>query len=324
MVSSPIQKDRKVLQQQTHEPTAFSPIPSARCTLEPLPSTPLFGTDGIRGEAGTLLTAPLATQVGFWAGQVLRSHGESAPIIIGQDSRTSSDMLSAGLAAGLTSAGLEVWNVGLCPTAAVAHLAAGNAGGIMISASHNPPGDNGIKFFNAQGTKLSSSIQKEIEAALRSQRLSEATAQDAAPAERVQKPVKWGKTYQRPDLVERYVDFLHEPFQPHPDLSGLRIVLDLAWGAATRVAKQVFEATGADVVIMHGLPDGDRINVNCGSTHLGALKSAVAELQADIGFAFDGDADRVMAVDAKGRVIDGDYILYFWGQTLQQAGKLPN
>ncbi|MEL6855797.1 MAG: phosphoglucosamine mutase, partial [Cyanobacteria bacterium J06607_13] len=186
------------------------------------------------------------------------------------------------------------------------------------------PGDNGIKFFNAQGTKLSSSIQKEIEAALRSQRLSEATAQDAAPAERVQKPVKWGKTYQRPDLVERYVDFLHEPFQPHPDLSGLRIVLDLAWGAATRVAKQVFEATGADVVIMHGLPDGDRINVNCGSTHLGALKSAVAELQADIGFAFDGDADRVMAVDAKGRVIDGDYILYFWGQTLQQAGKLPN
>ncbi|MEL7495287.1 MAG: phosphoglucosamine mutase [Cyanobacteria bacterium J06554_11] len=323
MVSSPIQKDRKVPQQQTPQPIGFSPIPSERCTLDPLPNTPLFGTDGIRGEAGTLLTAPLATQVGFWAGQVLRSHGESGPIIIGQDSRTSSDMLSAGLTAGLTTAGLEVWNVGLCPTAAVAHLAAGNAGGIMISASHNPPGDNGIKFFNAQGTKLSSKIQKEIEAALRTQQLSNESAK-ASTNRTLAGKTPWGKTYQRPDLVERYVDFLHEPFQPHPDLSGMRIVLDLAWGAATRVAKQVFEATGADVVIMHGLPDGDRINVNCGSTHLGALKSAVAELQADIGFAFDGDADRVMAVDAKGRVIDGDYILYFWGQTLQQAGKLPN
>ncbi|MEO1621748.1 MAG: phosphoglucosamine mutase [Cyanobacteria bacterium J06632_3] len=287
--------------------------------MENLPTTPLFGTDGIRGEAGTLLTAPLATQVGFWAGQVLASHGESGPIIVGQDSRTSSDMLSAGLAAGLTTAGLEVWNLGLCPTAAVAHLATGNAGGIMISASHNPPADNGIKFFNSHGTKLSSTIQKEIEAALRGQILSGAAVSTAAST-----PIAWGRSYQRPDLVDRYIDFLHAPFQPHPDLSGLRIVLDLAWGAATRVAKQVFEATGADVVILHGLPDGDHINVNCGSTHLGALKSAVAELNADIGFAFDGDADRVMAVDAQGRVIDGDYILYFWGQTLKQASKLPN
>ena len=137
--------------------------------------------------------------------------------------------------------------------------------------------------------------------------------------------MQWGRTYQRPDLVDRYADFLHQPFQPHPDLSGLRIVLDLAWGAATRVAKQVFEATGAEVVILHGLPDGDRINVDCGSTHLNPpLITAVAELNADIGFAFDGDADRVMAVDAQGRVIDGDYILYFWGQTLKGANKLPN
>ena len=217
------------------------------------------------------------------------------------------------------TAGLEVWTLGLCPTAAVAHLASGNAGGIMISASHNPPADNGIKFFNSQGTKLSGTIQREIEAALRGQGLPESgMATDEAAA------MQWGRTYQRPDLVERYVDFLHQPFQPHPDLSGMRIVLDLAWGAATRVAKQVFEATGAEVVILHGLPDGDRINVECGSTHLGKLKAAVAELEADIGFAFDGDADRVMAVDAQGRVIDGDYILYFWGQTLKQANKLPN
>ena len=324
MVSSPIRGRRidhpaDTRQSDRSSRDSFIPTPPSRCQIGELPGTPLFGTDGIRGEAGTLLTAPLATQVGFWAGQVLQHHGETGPIIIGQDSRTSSDMLSAGLSAGLTTAGLEVWNLGLCPTAAVAHLATGNAGGIMISASHNPPCDNGIKFFNAQGTKLSSNIQKEIEAALRGNQLSEATAIAAT-----NQPMQWGRTYHRADLVDRYIDFLHQPFQPHPDLSGLRIVLDLAWGAATRVAKQVFEATGAEVVIMHGLPDGDRINVNCGSTHLDALKTAVAELEADIGFAFDGDADRVMAVDSHGRVIDGDYILYFWGQTLQNAGKLPN
>ncbi|MGB3297900.1 MAG: phosphoglucosamine mutase [Phormidesmis sp.] len=305
----------------------FSSVPAARCAIQPLPSTPLFGTDGIRGKAGTLLTAPLATQVGFWAGQVLRDRGETGPIIVGQDSRTSSDMLAAGLAAGLTTAGLEVWNMGLCPTAAVAHLALGNAGGIMISASHNPPADNGIKFFGSDGTKLSTALQRQIESALRGQRLAgqgsgnESFSQLNLPES---DSVQWGRIYQRPDLVERYVDFLHQPFQPHPDLSGLRIVLDLAWGAATRVAQQVFEATGADVVILNGLPDGDRINVNCGSTHLGQLTAAVRELNADIGFAFDGDADRVMAVDAQGRVIDGDYILYFWGQTLKQTGKLPN
>lgn len=296
---------------------SFSPIPAARCTVRSLPSTPLFGTDGIRGKAGTLLTAPLATQVGFWAGQVLRCHGETGPVILGQDSRNSSDMLAAGLAAGLTTAGLEVWNMGLCPTAAVAHLAMNKAGGIMISASHNPPADNGIKFFGSDGTKLSGTIQRQIEAALRGQGLPDGGIPETDT-------IEWGRTYPRPDLVERYIDFLHQPFQPHPDLSGLRIVLDLAWGAATRVAQQVFEATGADVVILNGLPDGDRINVHCGSTHLGQLKAAVAELKADIGFAFDGDADRVMAVDAQGRVIDGDYILYFWGQTLKQAGKLPN
>lgn len=326
MVGFQIKKELKNSSTQVNSASGFSPVPAERCRLEPLPVTPLFGTDGIRGKAGTLLTAPLATQVGFWAGQVLRAHGESGPIIIGQDSRTSSDMLSSGLTAGLTTAGLEVWNLGLCPTAAVAHLSTGNAGGIMISASHNPPADNGIKFFDSKGTKLASTIQKEIEAALRGQSLSGTAAiapQIAPQIAPTANPMQWGRAYQRPDLVDRYIDFLHQPFQPHPDLSGMRIVLDLAWGAATRVAKQVFEATGAEVEILHGLPDGDRINVNCGSTHLETLKAAVADLNADIGFAFDGDADRVMAVDSQGRVIDGDYILYFWGQTLKQAGNLP-
>ena len=339
MVSSPMRgnrasaakkRDRKPVQPQANAPAQavarsqpFVPINATTCDMEPLPNTPLFGTDGIRGRAGTLLTAPLATQVGFWAGQVLRCHGESGPIILGQDSRNSSDMLASGLAAGLTTAGLEVWNMGLCPTAAVAHLAmVGSAGGIMISASHNPPEDNGIKFFGSDGTKLSVAIQRQIEAALRGQGLLE--LENCAFNEKSTAQMKWGRTYQRSDLLERYVDFLKEPFQPRLDLKGLRVVLDLAWGSATSVAKQIFESTGAEVEILHGLPDGDRINVNCGSTHLGTLKTAVADLNADIGFAFDGDADRVMAVDSQGRTIDGDYILYFWGQTLQRQNQLPN
>ena len=280
-----------------------------------LPTTPLFGTDGIRSRAGELLTAPLALQVGFWAGQILRQQQPGA-IVLGQDSRNSSPMIAAALAAGLTSAGLEVWDMGLCPTAAVAYMAADpdTAGGIMISASHNPPADNGIKFFGANGTKLARSIQTQIEQALR---------QGSCPD--VFNPGnQWGKTYQRPELLARYVDFLHQPFPISNYLNGMRIVLDLAWGAATRVAQDVFEATGAEVILIHGRADGDRINVNCGSTHLDPLKAAVNEHSADIGFAFDGDADRVMAVDGHGRVVNGDYILYFWGQTLRQHGQLPD
>ncbi|MEO0539602.1 MAG: phosphoglucosamine mutase [Cyanobacteria bacterium P01_A01_bin.105] len=276
-----------------------------------LPVSPLFGTDGIRSQAGELLTAPLALQVGFCAAQVL---GTSGPLVIGQDSRNSSSMIASALAAGLTSAGVDVWDMGLCPTAAVAHLAGlpETSGGIMISASHNPPADNGIKFFGADGTKLPKDQQQQIEASLRSGNFMGGAVNN-----------QWGRTYFRPELVNRYVSFLHEPFQPHPDLRGMKIVLDLAWGAATRVAKEVFEATGAEVTIINGLPDGDLINVDCGSTHLSCLKAAVGHHQADIGFAFDGDADRVMAVDSHGRVVDGDYILYFWGQTLKQRGQLP-
>ncbi|MBE9067960.1 phosphoglucosamine mutase [Leptolyngbya cf. ectocarpi LEGE 11479] len=279
-----------------------------------LPTTPLFGTDGIRSRAGELLTAPLALQVGFWAGQVLRQQ-QSGAVVLGQDSRNSSPMIAAALSAGLASAGLDVWDMGLCPTAAVAYMAAdaATAGGIMISASHNPPADNGIKFFGADGTKLKKGIQLKIEQALR-----QGTCPDA-----VDPGNQWGATYQRPELVNRYVDFLHQPFPSPCYLSGMRIVLDLAWGAATRVAQTIFESTGAEVIVIHGHADGNRINVSCGSTHLGPLQAAVSEHSADIGFAFDGDADRVMAVDSQGRIVNGDYILYFWGQTLKQQGQLP-
>ena len=280
-----------------------------------LPQTQLFGTDGIRGQAGELLNAPLATQIGYWAGQVLQQHyATQGPILLGQDSRNSGHMLASALAAGLTSAGLEVWNLGLCPTAAVANLtpAVGAIGGVMISASHNPPQDNGIKFFGPEGTKLPTAIQQHIERSLRGLEIP-----SAKPAS------TWGQWHNRPELVGQYLDFLHQPL-PNLNLSGLKIVLDMAWGAAAGIAIQAFESTQAEVIGIHGLPDGDRINVNCGSTHLDPLKAAVRDHQADIGFAFDGDADRVIAVDGQGRVVDGDYILYFWGKMLKEAQRLPN
>lgn len=276
-----------------------------------LPATPLFGTDGIRGQAGELLTAPLALQVGFWAGHVLRDRARSGgTIIIGQDSRNSSDMLAMSLSAGLTAAGLEVWNLGLCPTPCVAYLTAatGALAGVMISASHNPPEDNGIKFFGADGSKLSATLQDAIEAALRGQR--DFTTSHSP----------WGRHYHRPELIDRYVESLTAS---SGQLQGMRVVLDLAWGAAVPVAPAIFRAHGAEVICIHDRPDGDRINVNCGSTHLGALQTAVKEYNADLGFAFDGDADRAIAVDDRGRSVNGDYILYLWGQALRQAQQLP-
>ncbi|MFP4296260.1 MAG: phosphoglucosamine mutase [Spirulinaceae cyanobacterium] len=279
-----------------------------------LPKSPLFGTDGIRGKAGDLLTAPLALQVGFWAAQVLQqaAHRQGA-IIVGQDSRNSSDMLSTAIAAGLTSAGLEVWNLGLCPTPCVSYLtnATDAIGGVMISASHNPPEDNGIKFFSENGTKLKSTWTTQIEAGLRGQPTLSPISEG------------WGHHYQRPTLTQEYTNALLRSLPTDLDLSGQRVVLDLAWGAATQLAPLAFAALGAEVICLHDQANGDRINVNCGSTHLAPLKAAIREHNADLGFAFDGDADRVMAVDSQGRTIDGDYILYFWGKTLKTQAKLP-
>ncbi len=280
-----------------------------------LPQTPLFGTDGIRGRAGDILNAPFTLQLGYWAGKVLEEAAKNkGPIIIGQDSRNSSDMLSSAIAAGLTSAGLEVWQLGLCPTPCVATLTSKSeaVGGIMISASHNPPQDNGIKFFGREGTKLADSLTQKIEAHLRKNHL-----QDEVN-------VNWGKTYYRPELVKQYVQVLKTSLPKNLDFQGMRIVLDLAWGASVEVAPAIFQELGAEVISLHSLADGDRINVNCGSTHLDTLKLAVREHQADLGFAFDGDADRVMAIDSRGRIIDGDYILYLWGDKLKQQQQLPD
>jgi phosphoglucosamine mutase len=292
-----------------------------------LPESRLFGTDGIRGRAGDLLTAPLALQIGFWAGHILRSQSNGdGPVIIGQDSRNSGSMLSMALSAGLNAAGVDVWNLGLCPTPGIAHLTStlGAIGGVMISASHNPPEDNGIKFFGASGSKLSLALQEQIEAALRGR--STVGLAGSVGASLGDSTHCCGQHYYRSELTHDYLTSIQEPLLKTTaglPLQGLRVVLDLAWGAAVQLAPQAFESLGATVICLHDQPDGDRINVNCGSTHLATLQATVQEQHADLGFAFDGDADRVLAVDAKGRMVDGDYILYLWGQTLRQAQQLP-
>ncbi len=278
------------------------------------PAIALFGTDGIRGQVGDLLTPMLALQVGYWGGQVLQAGDKTKrPFILGQDSRNSSDMLAMALAAGLTAAGLEVWHLGLCPTPCVAYLTSQTEaiGGIMVSASHNPPADNGIKFFGADGSKLGANLQRQIEACLHSDQPMAGIGSSC------------GHYSDRADLLRDYVAAIQSPLAGSLDLQGMRIVLDLAWGAAVYLAPEIFQRMGAEVICLHDQPNGDQINVNCGSTDLGQLQAAVAAHQADLGFAFDGDADRVLAVDSQGRAVDGDYILYLWGQTLRQNQQLP-
>jgi phosphoglucosamine mutase len=310
MVTTPIRSQEQIYRSSRSQETRTN-------VLSYLPKSPLFGTDGIRGKAGELLNASFTLQLGISAGKVLREISPlEGPVIVGQDSRNSSDMLASAIAAGLTSAGLEVWNLGLCPTPCVSHLARTTQaiGGIMISASHNPPEDNGIKFFGNDGLKLSGAYTEKIEALLRGT-IYPHPAQDTGI---------WGRNYYRPTLVENYCQALYQSLPSNLNFQGLKIVLDLAWGASVQVAPQVFRALGAEVICLHDQADGDRINVNCGSTHLEVIKQAIQAHQADLGFAFDGDADRVMAVDSKGRVVDGDYILYLWGQHLKAQQKLPD
>ena len=269
-----------------------------------------FGTDGLRGRVGSLITPALALQVGYWSGVVLPPEG---PVVIGTDSRSSGPMLVAALTAGLTAAGRQVWQLGLCPTPAVPGTIRreGAAGGLMVSASHNPPHDNGIKGFGASGAKLSRAQQEAIEAGLRGADPAGAAAFSGQ-----------GTAALRNDLLVGYRNALLESVK-EVRLDGVPIVLDLCWGSATACGEAVFRALGAEVTVLHGEPDGRRINQGCGSTHLEPLRQAVLERGAAMGFAFDGDADRMLAVDGQGRVVDGDQILYLWGSALLEAGELP-
>lgn len=274
----------------------------------------LFGTDGIRGRVGALLNSSLAFQVGFWLGAIWRKKPDSKKtVILGQDSRNSSELLAMAVSAGLKESGLDVWHIGLCPTPCVACITSyvDAVGGIMISASHNQPQDNGIKIFESDGTKLSQTLQKEIEEAICSQKPT------------IIYPGYKGKHYFRPELTYSYVSSLKNTLGK-VNFRGLRIVLDLAWGAAVEVAATVFKDMGTEVICLHDQPNGNRINVNCGSTCLNSLQIAVEEYSADLGFAFDGDADRVIAVDSQSRVVDGDYMLYFLGKDLKARNELPS
>jgi phosphoglucosamine mutase len=269
-----------------------------------------FGTDGIRGRVGELITPLLALQLGYWSGQVFASGG---PVVIGRDSRSSGPMLVAALAAGLTAAGREVFDLGLCPTPAVpgAIRRLGASGGLMVSASHNPPGDNGIKAFGACGAKLAKAQQAAIEAGLqgRAAQVGQAIVGD-------------GRLWDRADLMADYRDSLLASVDG-ARLDGIKLVLDLCWGSATSCGAELFRQLGAELTVLHGSPDGRQINQACGSTHLEPLRAAVLEQGAAMGFAFDGDADRMLAVDGKGRVVDGDQVLYLWGQELMARDRLP-
>jgi len=269
-----------------------------------------FGTDGIRGRVGSAITPALALQVGYWTGLVLPEEG---PVVIGSDSRSSGPMLVAALTAGLAAAGREVWQLGLCPTPAVPGTIQrlGAAGGLMVSASHNPPHDNGIKVFGPSGAKLAREQQQAIEMGLRGE----------APDLHGEIPGT-GTVHQRSDLMADYQRTLLDSVGGQR-LEGCKVVLDLCWGSATACGEAVFRDLGAELVVLHGQPDGGRINQGCGSTQLEPLRQAVIAEGAQMGFAFDGDADRMLAVDGRGRVVDGDQILYLWGSALRQSALLP-
>ncbi|MFK7600785.1 phosphoglucosamine mutase [Deinococcus sp. SM5_A1] len=259
-----------------------------------------FGTDGVRAVAGEFpLTAAWVMNLGAAAGEVLtrRSQTGKVSVVIGKDTRQSGDMLEAALAAGLTARGVNVIHVGVLPTPGVSYLVRqlGADAGVVISASHNPYQDNGIKFFGSDGQKLSDATEHEIEAAIDEvDGLSPVTGVDL------------GGVTNSTEAERMYIQYL---ISHAPDLSGLKIVLDCANGAAYRVAPKVFQAAGADVFAVYTTPDGRNINRSCGSTHMDHLQAIVRNGDYDLGVAFDGDADRALFVDSRGNVVHGDHML---------------
>jgi phosphoglucosamine mutase len=261
-----------------------------------------FGTDGIRGKFGELpITPEFALKLGFAAGKVLKqmSNKKKPIVVMGKDTRLSGYILESALQAGLNAAGVYVHLLGPLPTPAIAHLtrAMHASLGIVISASHNPYFDNGIKFFSSEGKKLPDEVQEAINQELEKELKIEDTA-------------NLGKSVRVKDANGRYIEFCKSTFPYHFDLSNLKIVVDCANGAAYNVGPSVFKELGATVVALHNEPNGLNINENCGSTHPENLQNAVVEHQADLGIAFDGDADRVVLVDKNGQLVDGDNILY--------------
>jgi phosphoglucosamine mutase len=273
----------------------------------------LFGTDGVRGRANADLTPELALSVAAAAARVLAEHDRSHPpvAVVGRDPRASGEMLEAAVVAGLTSAGATVDRIGVLPTPGVAYLV-GELGadlGVMLSASHNPMPDNGIKLFAAGGHKLPDDIEDEIEAHLEGS---------------WERPVggRIGRVLDRFDGRERYIEHLVAAAPNR--LDGVKVVVDCANGAASEVAPEVYRRLGAEVVAFAASPDGLNINDNCGSTYLDGLRAAVLEHKADLGIAHDGDADRCLAVTATGDEVDGDQIMGILAVAMRDAGTLTD
>ncbi|MDL0431626.1 phosphoglucosamine mutase [Marinobacter sp. TBZ242] len=271
-----------------------------------------FGTDGIRGRVGEYpITPEFMLHLGWAAGQAFKRDGQRNSVLIGKDTRLSGYMFESALESGLSAAGVDVKLLGPMPTPAIAYLTRTfrASAGIVISASHNPHQDNGIKFFSPDGTKLDDALEAEIERWL------------DRPIE-VCGAKELGKAFRVDDAPGRYVEFCKSTVPNEFSLEGLHIVLDCAHGATYHVAPKVFRELGATISVVGADPDGLNINLNVGSTHLGTLRQAVLEKQADLGIAFDGDGDRVLMVDRDGSEVDGDELLYVIASQRHAAGTL--
>ncbi|MGR3971266.1 phosphoglucosamine mutase [Shewanella sp. 1180_01] len=275
-----------------------------------------FGTDGVRGKVGEFpITPDFAMKLGWAAGTVLASTG-TKEVLIGKDTRSSGYMLESAMEAGFSAAGVNVALIGPMPTPAVAYLASTFRAdaGVVISASHNPFYDNGIKFFSNSGTKLNDAQELEIEALL--EKALNQNAMQCVASE------KLGKVRRIDDAAGRYIEFCKGTFPNHLSLAGLKIVVDSAHGAAYHIAPNVYRELGAEVISINDKPNGVNINDHCGATHLDSLQTAVMVHEADLGIALDGDADRVMFVDHNGHVVDGDEILFILAHAAHSKGEM--
>ena len=275
----------------------------------------LFGTDGARGIANSELTCELAMSIGRAAAYVLTKHSTVRPkVVIGKDTRVSSSMLEMALAAGMCSFGADVILVGFIPTPAVAYLIpeGGADAGVMISASHNPCEYNGIKIFDRFGYKLPDAIEEEIEAIV----LDNAVIIDLPTGGDI------GSIYSRHDYRDKYIEHVVSTVEDGTRLDGMKIVIDCANGSASQTAERIFTSMGAQCHMLHNRPDGVNINEHCGSTHMDDLIDYVNAHDVDLGLAFDGDSDRCLAVDEKGKLIDGDKLIAIFAKELKRLGQL--
>jgi phosphoglucosamine mutase len=275
-----------------------------------------FGTDGIRGTANKFpMTAEIALKVGMAVGAKFTDGDHRHRVVIGKDTRLSGYVIEPALTAGLAAVGMDVFLVGPVPTPAVSMLTRSIRAdiGIMISASHNPYHDNGIKIFTRDGRKLSDELEKEIEALI-----------DGDVTRFLAKPENLGRVKRLDDASNRYIEFVKNSFPKDKSLTGLKIVVDCANGAAYNIAPKIFWELGAEVVAIGIEPNGFNINEKCGSTHPEALRLKVLEEKADIGIALDGDADRLLIVDEKGRAIDGDQLIALIAEKLHDSGNLKS